>query len=104
MSTGFGPSKRLVLWDTTIAAATPDELSGIFGHELGHYALHHVMLGILFSAVLMLIGFYVGQRATWWLLARFGARWCILSQNDWACLAVLVPGAECLRRLRLGAA
>ena len=88
--TGFGPSKRLVLWDTTIAAATPDELSGIFGHELGHYALHHVMLGILFSAVLMLIGFYVGQRATWWLLARFGARWCILSQNDWACLAVLV--------------
>ena len=25
--TGFGPSKRLVLWDTTIAHATPDELS-----------------------------------------------------------------------------
>jgi STE24 endopeptidase len=87
--TGFGPSKRLVLWDTTIAASTPDELSGIFGHELGHYALHHIVLGILFSAVLMLIGFYVGQRATWWLLARFGSRWRIRSQNDWACLAVL---------------
>lgn len=88
--TGFGPSKRLVLWDTTIAASTPDELSGIFGHELGHYALHHIVLGILFSAVLMLIGFYIGQRATWWLLARFGSRWRIRSQNDWACLAVLV--------------
>ena len=87
--TGFGPSKRLVLWDTTIAAATPDELSGIFGHELGHYALHHIMLGVLFSAVLLLLGFYVGQRATWWLLARFGTRWRIRSQNDWACLAVL---------------
>jgi STE24 endopeptidase len=87
--TGFGPSKRLVLWDTTIAAATPDELSGIFGHELGHYALNHIVLGLLFTALLTLIGFFVGQRATHWLL-RYKDRWGIRSQNDWACLAVLV--------------
>lgn len=88
--TGFGPSKRLVLWDTTIAAATPDELAGVFGHELGHYALHHIVLGLLFTAVGLLIGFFVGQRMTWWLLRRYGALWKIRSQNDWACLAVLV--------------
>jgi STE24 endopeptidase len=88
--TGFGPSKRLVLWDTTIAASTPDELSGIFGHELGHYALHHVVLGLLFSAVGLLVGFRVGQWATQWLIARFGAGWRIRSQNDLAFLAVLV--------------
>lgn len=88
--TGFGPSKRLVLWDTTIAAATPDELAAVFGHELGHYALHHILLGLLFSAVGLLVGFFVGQRMTWWLLRRYGARWKIRSQNDWAFLAVLV--------------
>jgi STE24 endopeptidase len=88
--TGFGPSKRLVLWDTTIAAATSDELAGVFGHELGHYALHHIVQGLLFTAVFLLAGFFVGQRMTWWLLARCGARWRIRSQNDWACLAVLV--------------
>ncbi len=88
--TGIGPSKRLVLWDTTIAAATPDELAGVFGHELGHYALHHIALGLLFTAVLLLIGFFVGQRTTQWLLKRFGERWRIRSQEDWACLAVLV--------------
>jgi Zn-dependent protease with chaperone function len=88
--TGFGPSKRLVLWDTTIAAASPDELSGIFGHELGHYALHHIVQGLLFTAVLMLIGFFVGQRATQWLLRGYGTRWRIRSQNDLAFLAVLV--------------
>jgi STE24 endopeptidase len=88
--TGFGPSKRLVLWDTTIAGATPDELAGVFGHELGHYALHHIVLGLLFSAVGLLVGFFVGQRMTWWLLGRYGVRWRIRSQNDWACLAVLV--------------
>jgi STE24 endopeptidase len=88
--TGFGPSKRLVLWDTTIAASTPDELSGIFGHELGHYALNHIVLGVLLSAVMLLAGFYIGQHVAWWLLARFGRSWRIRSQNDWACLAVLV--------------
>jgi Zn-dependent protease with chaperone function len=88
--TGFGPSKRLVLWDTTIAAATPDEVSGIFGHELGHYALHHIAFGLVFTAALMLIGFFLGQRATQWLLRRYGARWRIRSQNDLAFLAVLV--------------
>jgi STE24 endopeptidase len=87
--TGFGPSKRLVLWDTTIAAATPDELAGVFGHELGHYALHHIVLGLLFTAVLLLVAFFLGQRMTQWLLRRYGARWKIRSQNDWACLAVL---------------
>ncbi len=88
--TGFGPSKRLVLWDTTIAASTPDELSGIFGHELGHYALHHVVLGLLFSAVGLLVGFRVGEWATQGLMARFGTGWRIRSQNDLAFLAVLV--------------
>jgi len=88
--TGFGPSKRLVLWDTTIAASTPDELAGIFGHELGHYALHHIVGGILFSAVLLLLGFYVGQQMAQGLLRRFGARWGIRSQDDWAFLVVLV--------------
>ena len=88
--TGFGPSKRLVLWDTTIAGATPDELAGVFGHELGHYALHHIVLGLVFSAVGLLVAFFVGQRMTWWLLRRYGGRWGVRSQNDWACLAVLV--------------
>jgi STE24 endopeptidase len=97
--TGFGPSKRLVLWDTTIAAATPDELAGVFGHELGHYALHHIVQGLLFSAGMLLVGFYVGQQMTQWLLRRYGARWRIRSQGDWACLAVLVLVLQALNFL-----
>jgi STE24 endopeptidase len=88
--TGFGPSKRLVLWDTTIAQATPDEISSVFGHELGHYALHHIALGLAFTAVLLLGGFYLGQKLSLWALRRYGSRWRIPSQNDWAFLVVLV--------------
>jgi Zn-dependent protease with chaperone function len=88
--TGFGPSKRLVLWDTTIAQSTPDELSGVFGHELGHYALHHIVLGVLFAAAALLLAFWIGQRIAQALLRRYGARWRIRSQQDWAYLAVLM--------------
>ncbi|MDW5264748.1 MULTISPECIES: M48 family metallopeptidase [Acidobacteriaceae] len=88
--TGFGPSKRLVLWDTTIKDATPDELSSVFGHELGHYALHHIALGLVFTGLLLLVAFFVGQKLTEWLLRRYGARWGIGSQNDWAFLVVLL--------------
>lgn len=87
---GFGPSKRLVLWDTTIAQSTPDELSAVFGHELGHYALHHIAQGVLFAAAALLLAFFAGQRMTQWLLGRYGARWRIRSQHDWAFLAVLL--------------
>lgn len=88
--TGFGPSKRLVLWDTTIAHATPDELSSVFGHELGHYALHHIALGLLFTGLLLLVAFFIGQKLTEWVLRHYGARWRLHSMNDWASLAVLL--------------
>lgn len=88
--TGFGPSKRLVLWDTTIAQSTPDELSAVFGHELGHYALHHIARGLVFTAVLLFAGFYLGQRLSQRALRRYGSRWRIGSQSDWAYLVVLM--------------
>lgn len=88
--TGVGPSKRLVLWDTTIAQSTPDELSSVFGHELGHYALHHIALGLVFTGIMLLVCFFLGQKLTQWMLHRYGQRWGIPSQNDWASLAVLL--------------
>jgi len=39
--TGFGPSKRVVVWDTTLQAMTHREIDFVFGHELGHYVLGH---------------------------------------------------------------
>lgn len=88
--TGVGPSKRLVLWDTTIAHATPDEIASVFGHELGHYALHHIGLGLVYTGLLLLIAFFLGQKLTQWALNHYGQRWNIHSQNDWACLAILL--------------
>jgi len=35
--TGVGASKRVVVWDTTIAKMTPQQTLFVIGHEMGHY-------------------------------------------------------------------
>jgi len=88
--TGYGASKRVVVWDNSITKATPDEISYIFGHEMGHYVLNHIPATLAFLGVLLLVEFYIGYRGVHWLIARYGARWKISSQNDWGALAVLL--------------
>ena len=87
---GFGASKRVVVWDTTIAKMKPDEIVFVFGHESGHYVLNHIVLGVLFTFFILLVSLYVGYLFVQWAIAKFGARWGIPSQNDWAALAVLM--------------
>jgi STE24 endopeptidase len=87
--TGIGASKRIVVWDTFIQKGTPDEIAFIFGHEMGHYVLGHLLLGAVFSLTLLLIQFWAGYHAVQWLLRRFGKAWRIPAQNDWATLVVL---------------
>jgi Zn-dependent protease with chaperone function len=53
---GFGASKRLVLWDTIIAKERGAPLLTTVGHELGHYVLHHIRDGLLFGFAITLAG------------------------------------------------
>lgn len=41
--TGFGKTKRVVLYDTLINQMTPAEIEAVLGHELGHYKHHHIV-------------------------------------------------------------
>ena len=45
---GFGKTKRIVLYDTLIKQLTTDELVAVLGHELGHYKLKHILKRVLF--------------------------------------------------------
>ncbi len=87
---GFGHSKRVVVWDTSIAKATPEEILFIFGHESGHYVLNHIPSTLAFIFVLLFLLLYFGFHFVQWAIARFGSRWRISSQQDWGALAVLV--------------
>ena len=88
--TGIGASKRVVVWDTTIQKAKPDEILFIYGHEQGHYVLDHIGKGLLFSSGVTLVVLLLGYRISNWLLRTNSNRWRISSLSDWAAVAVLL--------------
>lgn len=47
--TGFGPRRRIVLFDTLIEEHTTEELVAVLAHEAGHYKRKHVMKGMILS-------------------------------------------------------
>jgi Zn-dependent protease with chaperone function len=85
----FG-TKRIVLWDTIIKRMTDRELLFVMGHEMGHYVLGHVWLGVAFTILLMLGSFYVAYRTAGAVLARFGGRFGFTDLADVASLPLLL--------------
>ena len=72
---GLGATKRVVVWDTTAGRVPNDEVLFIFGHESGHYVLHHIpkmLAGMIFA----LFFIYWGCAAfAGWMANRFGFAW-----------------------------
>lgn len=88
--TGFGPSKRVVVWDTTIQKSTTPETLFVFGHEMGHYVLDHILTGIVASSFGLFIGFYILYRLAEWAFSRFQTRWHMRELSDWAAVPMLM--------------
>jgi STE24 endopeptidase len=49
---GFGPKKRIVLYDTLQKELSEEEIVAVLAHEIGHYKKKHVLL-TLFSSVIL---------------------------------------------------
>jgi len=88
--TGFGATKRIVVWDNTARDLTLPQTLFVFAHELGHYELDHIYLGLAFSALLAFVGFWLAQRLSAATLSRYGPQWRIGSVADWSSLPVLL--------------
>jgi Zn-dependent protease with chaperone function len=84
--TGIGASKRMVVWDTTLAKMDTPQVVMVCGHEMGHYVLNHIPKGFLIEAIGSLILFYLGYRLIGGFLARRGEAWGIRSAGDLASL------------------
>ena len=72
--TGFLGTKRIVIWDNTIAKMTEGELLFVLGHEMGHYVLGHVWKEIIFSSLMMLLTLFLADRAAKVIIARYKER------------------------------
>jgi len=49
--TGFGPNKRIALFDTLIEKHTTGEIVAILAHEIGHYKKKHIIKSMIISVV-----------------------------------------------------
>lgn len=64
---GFGATRRLVLYDTLLRKAGPDEVRLVVAHELGHRRARHVEIGTVIGALGA-----AGLVLVLWLLMRAG--------------------------------
>ena len=72
--TGLFGTKRIVLWDTLLAKLDDDEILVIMGHEMGHYVLDHVAMGLLLSSFGTIFALFLIHRVANGMIRRFGPR------------------------------
>ena len=94
--TGFGATKRIVLWDTLLAKLSPEQTLVVMGHEMGHYVLRHVVIGIcVYSAILTLALLAIHLVASA-LLERSGVKLGVRGLSDPAALPLMLAIAAVL--------
>ena len=87
---GIGPTKRIVVWDTTADRMPQDEILFILAHESGHYVLHHLAwgIGMGIAGTLALLGLTMGLAQG--MLRLRGVRWEIGSLAELPGLVVVL--------------
>ena len=66
--TGLGKTKRIVLFDTLIASHTPEEITAVLAHEIGHWKKRHILKQLIFMESASLIILWLASRLTAWPL------------------------------------
>jgi len=87
---GIGATKRYVMWDTATDQLPDDEVLFVFGHESGHYVLHHIPKGFALSAVGLFFVYWGCAAFAARLVQRYGARWGVTELSSRTGLVVLM--------------
>ena len=61
---GFGPSRRVILWDTLVDDFPRDEVRVVIAHEFGHLAREHLAKALAWYALFAFPGAYLIARFT----------------------------------------
>ena len=87
---GIGPSTRIVLNDTALQTLPRDQILAMMGHEMGHYAEHHVLVSA--AAGIIGTGLILGVLAILLprLANRFGRAFRLRGLSDLAVLPLLL--------------
>ncbi|MTH53342.1 M48 family metalloprotease [Bacillus mangrovi] len=84
--TGIGSNSRIVLWDTTLQKLKENEILFIMAHEMGHYVMKHIYVGIAGYLLLSLAGLFLVKQLMEWLISFRGKRLQLDSPGQLAAL------------------
>ncbi|MFQ5846137.1 MAG: M48 family metallopeptidase [Candidatus Methylomirabilales bacterium] len=68
--TGFGRTKRIVLYDTLLERASPEEVEVVLAHEMGHRIHHHIWKGVGLSILALFLGLGIAALVLRWGTAQ----------------------------------
>jgi STE24 endopeptidase len=87
---GFGSTMRITLNDNLLRRGSPEEIQAVMGHEMGHYVLNHVYIGMMFMFIVIVLAFAFLRWGIEWSLARWGEKWQIRGVGDTAVLPLVI--------------
>jgi STE24 endopeptidase len=87
---GFANTLRITLNDNLLRRGSPEEIQAVMGHEMGHYVMHHIYVGIMFFSIVTVLAFAVLRWALDWTLQRWGEKWQIRGVGDTAVVPLVV--------------
>ncbi len=82
-------TKHIVLWDTLLAKLDADQVLFVVAHEMGHYVLHHVLLGVAAGFFGILVGLYLVYRLSAAIMKRYKRRFGFDQLSDVASLPLI---------------
>lgn len=86
--TGFGSTRRIVLYDTLLKDSTPEESLSILAHEIGHWRHDHIVKGLALASLGAIAGCFLLSRL---LLALVNSSpWRLRSPSDPAGLPLVL--------------
>jgi len=88
--TGLFGTKRIVLWDTLLAQRTEKEVLAVMGHEMGHYVLNHVLLGVFLATCGAVGVLFMVDRLGRLVIGRFHVRFGFDRLSDVASVPLFI--------------
>lgn len=70
---GIGHSARIAISDVALKGASLDEVKAVTGHEIGHYVLGHIWIGVAVFSLLAVLLFFLADRLFPRIARAFGS-------------------------------
>jgi STE24 endopeptidase len=86
--TGFGATRRIVLYDNLLASHTEDEVLSILAHEIGHWRHDHIVKGLSLAGLAAILACFLLSRLLLALVDR--PPWKLHSPSDPRVLPLLL--------------